>query len=299
MATSFITPTLPPMHRNTKQALPLSRPKTPLCSSTSAAKTATTGTSKSTHNITLSNSKLSSQCRRTSALVIDSLVRNATEAHHWITVGSAHTRMFERAASAQASMTRVVESRTGTGASSRWVLRETPDPCLGLDATACFENGVGKYVVMESFEKAASLQSEDLTKRWLAAVKRLGRMFDTVDIKSIEYDNVFTAKMHRQGDLTEDTVVRMQSFTAEPGMLDATIDVLKSSAESAVANRQVLKFCVLKGGDSLVKTVAVFGNGDAMKSYLDGSNKVLAKRLRGKINSTRKNSNTFQPIIVT
>ena len=207
--------------------------------------------------------------------------------------------MFERAASAQASMTRVVESRTGTGASSRWVLRETPDPCLGLDATACFENGVGKYVVMESFEKAASPQSEDLTKRWLAAVKRLGRMFDTVDIKSIEYDNVFTAKMHRQGDLTEDTVVRMQSFTAEPGMLDATIDVLKSSAESAVANGQVLKFCVLKGGDSLVKTVAVFGNGDAMKSYLDGSNKVLAKRLRGKINSTRKNSHTFQPIIVT
>jgi quinol monooxygenase YgiN len=206
------------------------------------------------------------------APVVDVRVAFANEAHHWLTVSSGGKALFERAAVAQADMVRVVEREAGGGALHRWVLRAVEDP-LGRERGGGDVNGVGRYVVMETYkEGGGDLVTTGAMDRWLGAIAAAGEKLDCAVSATLRYANVFTTKMHGATFDVHRSIVVAESVQAEAGAAAALRQVLEGRAEAAVAAGDCLEFCVLEATckDGLFKTIEVYADVDALREHMDG-----------------------------
>lgn len=209
--------------------------------------------------------------------------------------------MFERAAVAQADMTRQVERRSQRGAAHRWVLREVPDP-IGLSPTAPLPPQDSRYVVMETFKASASTEEPGIMKRWLSAVERVGPSIHAVDIRTRNYENLFTSKLHDvQFDPNENIVV-VESVNVDMSRsrnADEVVDILRCTAEASVAAGTCLEFCVLHkpGKQGFFKTIQVYKNVDNLRQHMDSLDQVYTRRVQGRIADTHRSRHTFQPVV--
>lgn len=239
--------------------------------------------------------------KRMRAHVVDSRVASVVEAHHWITVKGSATRMFERAAVAQADMTRHVERRTGAGALHRWVLRNVQDPTLGFMDAAFVTKPTDTYVVMETFKSG---EQDDVTHRWLSAVERVGPAVDTLDIQTRHYENVFTAKLHDAEFDPDRTIVVVESVNVDmsrPGNLEEVTGILRSGAEASVANGECLEFCILQapGERGFFKTIEVYRDVDALRAHMDGLDRAFVRRTQGRciVSSHGRSRESFKAVV--
>lgn len=242
---------------------------------------------------------------RTSAQVVDSRVGCRHEVHHWIVVKGHSKRMFERAAVAQTDVTRQLEARGGPGALHRWVLREVPDQ---LAATSNhFALGIGQgnaqYVVMESFDQRTVQQSSSsLTRRWLSAVERVGPLISAVDIHTLQYSDVFTSKRHHVVFDPRENIVILETFnlnTKSPQAVSSVVSALRAKAERSVSVGDCLEFCVLQSTSqpSLLKTVEIYKNMEALRFHVDGLDKRYMHRVLHHTTDSRRNRQVFKPVV--
>lgn len=209
--------------------------------------------------------------------------------------------MFERAAVAQADMTRQVERRAGQGALHRWVLREVADPTGGMLHTTV--RGVdAKYVVMETFKARVSREKPGIMRRWLSAVERVGPALNAVDIRTRNYENVFTSKLHDVEFDPNQNVVVVESVNVDMSRsqnLPEVVDILRSTAEANVAAGNCLEFCVLHkpGEQGFFKTIEVYKDVDALRDHLDSLDMVYARRVQGRTTDGHRSRQTFHPVV--
>lgn len=210
-------------------------------------------------------------------------------------------RLFERAAVAQADMTRQVERRAGQGALHRWVLRQVSDPTAGfLDVS--FEARDTRYVVMETFKKRLSVETPGVMRRWLSAVERVGPLMDTLDIRTRNYENVFTSKLHDVQFDPNQNIVVVESVNVDMSRkqnLEDVIGVLRSTAEAAVSAGNCLEFCVLHapGEQGFFKTIEVYKNVDALRAQGETLDKVYLRRVQGRTIKGNRSRQTFHPVV--
>lgn len=242
---------------------------------------------------------------RTSAQVVDSRVACRHEVHHWIVVKGHSKRMFERAAVAQTDVTRQLEARGGPGALHRWVLREVSDQ---LTATSNhFALGVGQgntqYVVMESFDQRTVQQSSSsLTHRWLSAVERVGPLISAVDIHTLQYSDVFTSKRHDVVFNPRENIVVLETInlnSLSPEIVSSVVEALRAKAERSVSVGDCLEFCVLQSMSqaSLLKTVEIYKNMEALRFHIDGLDKKYMHRVLHHTMNSRRNRQVFKPVV--
>lgn len=224
--------------------------------------------------------------KKAPAHVIDSRISARTEAHHWVTVRAHAARTFERAAVAQADAARALEGNTG-GNLHRWLLRDSAQHAQ--DAS---------YVVMECFARGHVPH----TRRWLAAVEKLGPAVNAVDIRTMKYDNLFTCKLH---DLRFDPVRNVVVIEAinvdmsKDGSIDAVVDALQNAAQQGVASGHCLEFCVLKGNgqSGFLKTVEVYEDEQALEKHMLLADHTLSEALKPYTISPQRSRRTFQPVV--
>lgn len=242
---------------------------------------------------------------KTAANVVDSRVASRHEVHHWIVVKDHSRGMFERAAIAQTDVTRQLETLRGPGALHRWVLREVPDQLAATTNHIALGLGQGntQYLVMESFDQQTVQQpSSSITRRWLSAVERVGPLISAVDIHTLQYSDVFTSKKHDVVFDPKTNIVVLETFnlsslTAQ--VVSPVIRALRAKAERSVSVGDCLEFCVLQSTSkpSLLKTVEIYKNVEALRFHMDGLDK---KYMHGVIHHTtdsRRNRQVFKPII--
>lgn len=245
---------------------------------------------------------------RASAPVIDSRVASRHEAHHWVVVKDHSRRVFERAAVAQADVARQLETRQKSGASHRWVLREILDSLSYALPLSISQNHNSRYLVMESFDKQvwqdASIsqhQHDSLTRRWLSAVERVGPLISAIDIRSLEYTDVFTSKLHDVVFDPKINIVILESMNVIQNKhdVDAVIQALRAKAERSVAVGECLEFCVLRSASQphLFKTVEVYKNADALHSHMEGVDKKFMPSIRSHVVDDRRNRHIFKPVL--
>lgn len=209
--------------------------------------------------------------------------------------------MFERAAVAQADMTRQVERRAGKGALHRWVLREVADPTGALSSPA-FGRGDSRYVVMETFKARASHEDPGIMRRWLSAVERVGPALNAVDIRTRNYQNVFTSKLHDVEFDPNQNIVVVESVNVDmsrPQNVTEVVDILRSTAEASVAAGNCLEFCVLHkpGEQGFFKTIEVYKDVDALREHLDTLDTVYTRRVQGRTTDSHRSRHTFRPVV--
>ncbi len=234
--------------------------------------------------------------KRVSAPVVDSRVAGAAESHHWINVTASFARAFERAASANAGVTAVVEARAGTPARRRWVLRRVADPSLDfLDGT--FMTDIATYVVMEQYDTPRTPEDAH-THRWLSAVKRVGPMLGAIDIATLSYDSVLSATRHNAKPTEENAIVVIESFNARD--VDEMKTILKETAEAAVQAGECIEYSVLQSrGGSLFKTVEVYQDVEALKkSSTARVHRAFQRRLVGKLVGEHLERQTFKATLL-
>lgn len=234
------------------------------------------------------------------APVVDSRVAGVSEAHHWICVRSDYARAFERAAAANASVTAVVEERAGRGASRRWVLRRVADPSLGF-IDGSFVTDTTTFVVMEAFRDGEHADDAH-THRWLSAVRRTSRALGALDIQSMPYYSIFSARRHHARPETESAVIVVESINVDmsrPENLEDIKSILRSGAEASVNAGESLDFSVLqaKGEPSFFKTVEVYENVDAMRTHMERLDRAFVRRSRGKLIGHHRERQTFKAIL--
>lgn len=209
--------------------------------------------------------------------------------------------MFERAAVAQADMTRQVERRAQRGALHRWVLREVQDP-IGLGPAAPFSPKDSRYVVMETFKATASAEEPGIMRRWLSAVERVGPSIHAVDIRTRNYENLFTSKLHDVKFDPNENIVVVESVNvdmARPHNAEEVVDILRSTAEASVSAGTCLEFCVLHkpGKHGFFKTIQVYKNVDALRQHMDSVDQVYTRRVQGRISDSHRSRHTFRPVV--
>lgn len=208
-------------------------------------------------------------------------------------------RIFERAAVAQADVARQIESRKGSGALHRWVLRQVADP---TQPALAVQGRDGRYVVMEAFHRAQAADEQPLMRRWLSAVERVGPLMNTVDIRTLQYENLFTSKLHDAKFDPNNNIVVVESVNVDmskSGNLDRAVDVLRMAAERNVSSGDCLEFCVLHapGEAGFFKTIEVYKDIDALTKHMDGRDKFYAKKLEGYTIQGQRGRQTFKPVV--
>lgn len=211
-------------------------------------------------------------------------------------------RIFERAAVAQADVTRQVEKRAGKGALHRWVLRQVADPTHSA-VDVQFRHRDGRYVVMESFDRHnMKMHEQPMMRRWLSAVERVGPLMNTVDISTRYYQNVFTSKLH---DVTFDphnNIVVVESINVDMSNengLHHVVGVLRQGAEASVSTGECLEFCVLwaPGEAGFFKTIEVYKDVDALTTHMNGVDQSMAKKMSGYTIEGKRSRQTFKPVV--
>lgn len=194
-----------------------------------------------------------------------------------------------------------MERRAGQGALHRWVLRQVSDPIVGL-LDVSFEAQGARYVVMETFKKRLSQEAPGVMRRWLSAVERVGPLMDTVDIRTRNYENVFTSKLHDVQFDPNQNIVVVESVNVDMSRkqnLQEVIEVLRSTAEAAVSAGNCLEFCVLHapGEQGFFKTIGVYKDVGALRAHIDTLDKVYVRRVQGRTIKGNRSRQTFRPVV--
>lgn len=243
--------------------------------------------------VTTSEPNIAFSSQRVRAPVVDSRVAGVVDTHHWIHVNASFARAFERAAAANAGVTAVVEARAGTPARRRWVLHRVADPSLEfLDGT--FTTDAVTYVVMEQYDTPTGTQDVAHTHRWLSAVKKVGPMLGAIDIATLTYDSVFSARRHNAMPTQENAIVVIESFNAKNAREMRAI--LQETAEAAVQAGECLEYSVLQAqGSAFFKTVEVYQDVEALKNSRSARvHRALERRLVGKVVGEHRERQTFK-----
>jgi quinol monooxygenase YgiN len=232
------------------------------------------------------------------APVVDSRIGSAVEAHHWITVSSSSVRLFERAAVAHTDMVRRVERHAQNGSIHRWVLRAVADPALATPLQS--SNAQSRYVVMETF-KPGEDNSRGVMRRWLGAVERLGPALNAPVVQTLQYNNVFTSKLHNAKFDINDAVVIVESVNA--GSMDCAEELqnlLEANAEASVACGDCLEFCVLEAVDSpaFYKTIEVYADVDRLHQHMEGNDASFLEKIAPfAVRSAHRSRSAFKPVV--
>jgi quinol monooxygenase YgiN len=235
------------------------------------------------------------------APVVNSRVASAVEAHHWITVSSESVRLFERAAVAHADMVRRVERHAQNGSLHRWVLRAVEDPALVAPLQTA--NAQCRYVVMETFKPAQDPAGppDGIMRRWLGAIERLGPALNAPVAQTLQYNNVFTSKLHDAKFDVDSAVVIVESVNAaRPSAVADLQKVLESNAEASVACGDCLEFCVLEALDApgFFKTIEVYANIDLLRKHVGGLDSVFLENAAPFIaRSSHRSRSAFRPVV--
>ena len=237
--------------------------------------------------------------RRTAANVIESQVASRIEAHHWVVIKDHSMRIFERAAVAQADAVRQIESRSGSGALHRWVLRQVADP---TQPALAVQGRDGRYVVMEAFNASQGVEAHPTMRRWLSAVERVGPLMNAVDIRTLQYENLFTTKLHNVKFDPNSSIVVVESVNIDVTKrenFDGAVGALREVAELSVASGDCLEFCVLHapGERGFFKTIEVYKNINALRKHMNGQDILHSKRLEQFTISKKRSRQTFKPVV--
>lgn len=241
---------------------------------------------------------------RTPAQVVDSRVACRREIHHWIAVEGHSRRLFERAAVAQTDVTRQLEARGGPRALHRWVLREASNqPVPSNRVIPGAPQNSAMYAVLESFDyRAVQQTANSLTRRWLSAVERVGPLISTVDVHTLQYNDVFTSKRHDVVFNPKENIVVLETINLNsysPEILSVVIDTLRAKAERSVSVGDCLEFSVLQSTSqaNVFKTVEVYKNSDTLRSHMLGLDKKYMHGVLPHMATDRRNRQVFHPVV--
>lgn len=242
---------------------------------------------------------------RTSAPVIDSRIASRHEVHHWISVKDHSRRVFEKAAVAQVDVARQLENKLDAKALHRWVLREHHiDGITTGQLKKVKSNGCSRYLCSESFDQqlwmTVNQEQHSMTRRWLAAVERVGPLISAVDFHTRAYNDVFTAKVHDVVFNPHHNVVLITVFNVRRDHSRLVRDTLVAKAERCVSKGICLEFSVLQSDsqpEQLFKSVQIFPDMNALHSYVNDHDQSFSKTLLPHLVDDRPNRHVFTPVV--